>query len=73
MGAAATFMRRPEPTKERVELTTLGITSIEIPHSTRFTLLLPLRIQRYMWCNHVATLLLHFTSSKRPQTVDSSH
>jgi len=32
-------MHRPEPTKERVERKTLVITAIEIPHSTRFTLL----------------------------------
>jgi len=33
----------PEPTKERVEPTTLSMTAIEIPHLTRFTLLLLLR------------------------------
>jgi len=30
-----------------------NIIAIELPHSTRFTLLLLLRIQRYMWRNHV--------------------
>jgi len=44
-----------QPTKEKVELTTLGTTKIEIPHLTRFTLILLLRIQRYMWRNHVTT------------------
>jgi len=39
MSVAATIMCWPEPTKERVERTTLGITAIEIPQSTRFTLL----------------------------------
>jgi len=47
-------MHHPGPTKERVELTTLGITAIEIPHSTTLTLLLLLRIQRKMWRNHDA-------------------
>jgi len=57
VGVAATIiiMRRSEPTKEKVELTTLGTTKIEIPHLTRFTLILLLRIQRYMWRNHVTT------------------
>jgi len=32
-------MYLPEPTKERVERTTIGIAAIEIHHSTRFTLL----------------------------------
>jgi len=31
MNVAATIMCQPEPTKERIELTTLGITIIEIP------------------------------------------
>jgi len=39
MRVAATVVRRPEPIKERVEPTTLGITAIEVTHSTRFTLL----------------------------------
>jgi len=71
MGVAATIVRRPEPTNR----TTFGITAIEIPHSTRFTLLLLLLFERwaYMWYNHVATLLPNFTSSRRPSTVDSSH
>jgi len=34
---------------------TLSITAIEITNSTRFTLLLLLQIQRYMWRNHVDT------------------
>jgi len=33
----------------------LGLTAIEITHLTRFTLLLLLRIQRYMCRNHVTT------------------
>jgi len=41
------MLRGPEPTKERIEATTLGITAIDIPHSTRFTLLLLLRIECY--------------------------
>ena len=41
---AGTLLRRPEPTKERVEPTILGIIAIEITHVTRFHLLL-LRIQ----------------------------
>jgi len=49
-----TMMRRPESTKERVELTILSIIPIEITHLTRFTLLLLLWILRYMRCNHVA-------------------
>jgi len=44
MSVAATIMHRPEPTKEKIERMTLGITTIEIPHSTRFTLLQLLRI-----------------------------
>jgi len=44
MGVAATIMHRPEATKERVERMTLGITAGEIPHSTRFTFLLWLRL-----------------------------
>jgi len=50
----------PEPTKERVEPTTIGITAIEITHLTRFTLLLLIRIQRKMWRNHHATTILNF-------------
>jgi len=46
---------RPEPIKERVELTILSIIAVEIRHLTRFALLLLLQIQRYMWRNHVAT------------------
>jgi len=52
---AAIMLRRPEPTKQRGEPTILRIRAIEITHLTRFTLLLLLRIQRYMWRNHVAT------------------
>jgi len=50
----------PEPTKERVKLTTIGITAIEIPYLTRFTLPLLIRIQRKMWRNHHATTILNF-------------
>jgi len=46
MSVAATIMPRHEPNEEIVERTTLGITAIEIPHSTRFTLLKLLRIHR---------------------------
>jgi len=49
------MLRSPEPTKERVEPTILSLTAIEITHLTRFTLLLLLRIQRYMCRNHVVT------------------
>jgi len=49
------MLRRPEPIKERIELTTLSIIAIQITHSTTFTLLLLLRIQRYMLRNHIAT------------------
>jgi len=52
---ASTVLRRPEPTKERVEPTILSTIAIEITHLTRFALLLLLRILRYMWRNHVAT------------------
>jgi len=52
---AGTKLRRPEPTKETVEPMFLSIIAIAITHLTRFTLLLLLRIQRYMWRNHVAT------------------
>jgi len=52
---AGTMLRRPEPTKETVEPMFLSIIAIAITHLTRFTLLLLLRIQRYMWRNHVAT------------------
>jgi len=44
---AGTMLRRPEPIKETVEPMILSIIAIEIKHSTRFTLLLLLRIQRY--------------------------
>jgi len=44
MNVAATIMHRPKQTTEGVQRTTLGITAIEIPHSTRFTLLQLLRI-----------------------------
>jgi len=49
------MLRRPAPTKERVEPTILSIIAIEITLLTRFTLLLLPRIQRYKWRNHVAT------------------
>jgi len=39
MNVAATVMCLPESAKQRVERTTLGITAIEVPHSTRLTLL----------------------------------
>jgi len=52
---AGTMLRRPDPTKETVEPMILSMIAIAITHLTRFTLLLPLRIQRYMWRNHVAT------------------
>jgi len=52
---AGTMLRRPELTKERVEPKILSITAIAITHLTRFALILLLRIQRYMWRNHVAT------------------
>ena len=48
----------PELTKDRVKATTIGI--IEIPHLTRFTLLLLIPIQRKMWRNHHATTILSF-------------
>jgi len=50
-----TPLHRPEPTKERLEPTILSIRAIEITHLTSFTLLFQLRIQRYVWRNHVAT------------------
>jgi len=50
---ASIMLRRPEPT--RIEPTILSIIAIEITHLTRFTFLLLLRIQRYMWRNSVAT------------------
>jgi len=53
--AAATMLRCPELTKDIVEPTTLSIIAIAITHSDRFTLLLLLRIHRYMWRNHVTT------------------
>ena len=52
---SATMLRRPEPTKENVELTIFSIIATDITHLTRFTLLLLLRILHYMWRNHVAT------------------
>jgi len=52
---AGTVLRRTEPTKETVEPMILSIIAIAITHLTRFTLLLLLRIQRYIWRNHVAT------------------
>jgi len=55
LSVAGTLLRRPKPTKERVEPTILSIMAIEITHLAMFTLLLLLRIQRYVWRNHVAT------------------
>jgi len=52
---AGKMLRCPEPTKETVEPIILSIEGIAITHLTRFALLLLLRIQRYMWRNHVAT------------------
>jgi len=52
---AGTMLRRPKPTKERVEPTILNIIAIEIRHLTRFALLLQLRILRHMCSNSVAT------------------
>jgi len=49
------MLRRPESTKETVEPMILSIIAIAITHLSRFTFLLLLRIQRYMWRNHVAT------------------
>jgi len=47
---AGTMLRRPEPTKERVEPTILSVITIEIRHLIRFALLLQLRILRYTVC-----------------------
>jgi len=44
----STMLRRPEPTKERVEPTILLTVAIEITHLTRFVLLLLLRSLRYV-------------------------
>jgi len=52
---ASTMLRRPETTKETVEPMILSIIAIAITHLIRFTLLLLLRIQCCMWCNHVST------------------
>jgi len=52
---AGTMLSCPEPTKERVEPMILSIIAVAITHLTRFTLLLLLRIQRYIWHNHVTT------------------
>ena len=48
---AAIMLRFPEPTQERDEPTILSVIAMENTHMTRFTLLLFLRIQRYMWRN----------------------
>jgi len=52
---AGTVLRHPEPTKETVEPLIHSIIAIAIAHLTRFTLLLLLPIQRYMWRNHLVT------------------
>jgi len=52
---ARTMLPRLDQTKESVEPPILSIIAIEITHLTRFTLLLLLRIQRYVWCSHVIT------------------
>jgi len=52
---AGTMLCRPEPTKETVEPMILSVIAIASTHFTRFTLLMLLRIQCYMWRNHVAT------------------
>jgi len=52
---AGTMLCRHESTNETVEPMILSIIAIVITHLTRFTLLLLLRIQRYMWRNHVLT------------------
>jgi len=44
-----------KPTNETVEPMILSIIAIEITDLTRFILPVLLRIQRYMWHNHVAT------------------
>jgi len=49
------MLRRPQPTKERVEPTILSVIAIDISHLTRFTFLLLIRIQRYLWRNHIIT------------------
>jgi len=49
------MLRRPEPTKERVEPTILSTIAIEITHLTSFALLLLLRILRYRRHNHAPT------------------
>jgi len=43
------MLRRPEPTEWRVEATTLHVTAMGFPHSTRLTPPLLLRIQRHIW------------------------
>jgi len=58
------MLRRPEPTKERFERTNLGITAIQIIHSTRFTFLLLLRIQCCVWRNYVVTCDKNFNSDR---------
>ena len=55
-----TILRCPEPTKEIIEPTILSIITIEIIHLTRFTLLLLVRILRYMWQRDYATYNVEF-------------
>jgi len=52
---AATMLPHPEPTKEVVESTTLGIAVVKILQSTWFTLVLLSPILRSLWRNHHAT------------------
>ena len=50
---ASTVLRRPEPTKERVEPTILSTIAIEITHLTRFALLLLLEF--YVICGVITS------------------
>jgi len=50
----------PEPTKKESNRQPSGLPAIEIPHLTRFTLLILMRIQCQMWCDHHATTILNF-------------
>ena len=52
-GVTVTMLHRPEPANERVEPAGLGITAMEIPHSTKFSPI-AVRVQRCIWRNHDA-------------------
>jgi len=70
---AATMLRCPEPSKKKIEPTTLGITPVETPRLTRVTPLLLLQTQPYTWHHHSWSARFIFFKSVSQTPSSQSH